>query len=74
MQTVLRHAHVTTTQRYVAPDVETLFDRMQEHYRRPRVERAYPAGYELNTGYVGLMKGRLLQAAQHGSEARKEAA
>jgi integrase len=46
VQTILRHAQVTTTQRYVAPGVETLFDRMQEHYRRPRIERAYPAGYD----------------------------
>ena len=47
VQTVLRHAQVTTTQRYLATDVETLFDRMQEHYRRPRVERVYPAGCAL---------------------------
>lgn len=31
VQTVLRHAQVTTTQRYLATDVETLFDRMEEH-------------------------------------------
>jgi integrase len=46
VQTILRHAQVTTTQPYLATDVETLFDRMQEHYRRPRVERVYPAGYD----------------------------
>lgn len=46
VQTVLRHAQVTTTQRYLATDVETLFDRMQQHYRRPRVERVYHAGYD----------------------------
>jgi integrase len=46
VQTVLRHAQVTTTQRYLATGVEELFDRMQEHYRRPRVERVYPAGYD----------------------------
>jgi len=31
VQTVLRHAQVTTTQRYLATDVEALFDRMGEH-------------------------------------------
>ncbi len=46
MQTVLRHAHLTTTQRYLATGVEQLFDRMQEHYRRPQVERVYPASYD----------------------------
>ena len=46
VQTVLRHAQVTTTQRYLATHVEMLFDRMQEHYRRPRVERVYNAGYD----------------------------
>lgn len=46
VQTVLRHAQVTTTQRYLATGVERLFDRMQEHFRRPQVERVYPAGYD----------------------------
>ncbi len=45
VQTVLRHAQVTTTQRYLAVGVEDLFDRMQEHFRRPQVERVYAAGY-----------------------------
>jgi len=31
VQMVLRHAQVTTTQRYLATDVEALFDRMGEH-------------------------------------------
>jgi integrase len=46
VQTVLRHAQVTTTQRYLATGMETLFERMQEHYHRPPVEHVYAAGYD----------------------------
>jgi site-specific recombinase XerD len=46
VQTVLRHAQVTTTQRYLAVGVEQLFDKMQQHFRRPNVERVYAAGYD----------------------------
>jgi len=47
VQTVLRHAQVTTTQRYLTVGIEQVFARMQEHFRRPQVEQhVYAAGYD----------------------------
>ncbi len=46
VQTILRHAHLTTTQRYVAVTVEDLTDKLAEHYARPRPRPRYAAGYD----------------------------
>ncbi len=46
VQTVLRHRHLSTTERYLQPRVEDLHDKLQEHFNRPRPERSFPAGYD----------------------------
>lgn len=46
VQAVLRHAHLSATQRYLTPTVDALFDKLQAHYRRPQpTSRRFPAGY-----------------------------
>lgn len=46
VQTILRHAHLSTTQRYLSPSVEALFDKLQAHFTRPApAPRSFPAGY-----------------------------
>jgi integrase len=45
VQAVLRHANIETTGRYLTVRVEDLFDKLQEHYNRPRPQRTYAAGY-----------------------------
>jgi hypothetical protein len=46
VQAILRHADITTTSRYVAVEVEDLFDALTKHYGRPRPEPTYRAGYD----------------------------
>ncbi|MEV6395894.1 hypothetical protein AB0M39_14120 [Streptomyces sp. NPDC051907] len=46
MQTILRHAHLDTTGRYLTAHVEDLHDKLQEHYTKPRPQRAFAAGYD----------------------------
>ena len=46
VQTILRHAHLDTTGRYLTARIEDMHDKLQEHYTRPRPERSYPAGYD----------------------------
>lgn len=46
VQTILRHAHVTTTQRYLQPRLEDLAGKLAEHYARPRPEPRVAAGYD----------------------------
>jgi integrase len=46
VQAILRHAHLDTTGHYLTARVEDLHDKLQEHYRRPRPQRSYPAGYD----------------------------
>ncbi|MFF7415790.1 tyrosine-type recombinase/integrase, partial [Streptomyces lydicus] len=46
VQTVLRHANIQTTSRYLAVRIEEIFDALLEHYNRPRVAVSYPTGYE----------------------------
>ncbi|CCH32910.1 site-specific integrase [Actinosynnema sp. NPDC047251] len=41
VQAILRHANIQTTGRYLAVGVEELFDKLTEHYARPRPERQY---------------------------------
>lgn len=45
VQTILRHAHLDTTGRYLTARVEDMHDKLQELYVRPRPQRSYPAGY-----------------------------
>lgn len=46
VQTILRHAHLSATQRYLKPSVEALFDKLQAHFTRPgSAPRSFPAGY-----------------------------
>lgn len=44
-QTVLRHASVETTGTYQRIRVEDMFDKLQEHYAKPRVETRLAEGY-----------------------------
>jgi hypothetical protein len=46
VQTVMRHAHLATTQRYLGVSVEELFAKLQEHYLRPA-----PSGPMVTAGY-----------------------
>jgi integrase len=46
VQTILRHAHLDTTGRYLTARVEDLHDKLQEHYSRPRPQRTFTAGYD----------------------------
>lgn len=45
VQTILRHANIQTTNRYLTARIEEIFDKLTEHYNAPRVERSYPTGY-----------------------------
>lgn len=45
VQAILRHANIQTTSRYLAVGVEELFDKLTEHYARPRPEPRYSSGY-----------------------------
>jgi integrase len=46
VQTVMRHAHLATTQRYVGVSIEDLFEKLHAHYQRPRAsDLVVPAGY-----------------------------
>jgi integrase len=45
VQTIMRHRHLATTEAYLQPRVEELHDKLQEHFRRPRPEQLYVAGY-----------------------------
>jgi integrase len=46
VQTILRHAHLDTTGRYLTARVEDLHDKLAEHYNRPRPRPVYPVGYD----------------------------
>jgi integrase len=46
VQTILRHAHLDTTGRYLTVRIEDLHDKLLEHYTKPRLQRSYPAGYD----------------------------
>ena len=45
VQTIMRHRHLATTEAYLQPRIEELHDKLQEHFRRPRPQQSYPAGY-----------------------------
>jgi integrase len=47
VQTVMRHAHLSTTQACLAVGVDEVFAKLQQHYQRPRAEPAVlAAGYD----------------------------
>lgn len=46
VQTILRHANLATTSRYVGASVEEIFDKLQEHFARPKVVRSFAPGYD----------------------------
>ncbi len=46
VQAVLRHRHLSTTERYTWVRVADLIDKLQQHYARPQVERHFTPGYD----------------------------
>ncbi len=46
VQAVLRHRHLSTTERYTRVRVDELIDKLQQHYARPQVERHFSPGYD----------------------------
>lgn len=46
VRAILRHADLATTGRYLRSRVEDLFDALQAHYNRPRVQRTIAPGYD----------------------------
>ncbi|MDT3395313.1 tyrosine-type recombinase/integrase [Streptomyces sp. B1866] len=46
VRVIMRHTDLATTGRYLRTRVEDLFDALQEHYNRPRVERTIAPGYD----------------------------
>lgn len=46
VQTILRHAHLDTTGRYLTARIEDMHDKLTERYNRPRPEPVYAAGYD----------------------------
>ena len=45
VQTVLRHRHLSTTERYLQPRLDEVIDKLRDHYARPRPQRSFAAGY-----------------------------
>ena len=45
VQTVLRHRHLSTTERYLTPRIEETFDKLQAHFTRPRSDKRFTPGY-----------------------------
>lgn len=45
VQTILRHAHITTTSLYTVVGLEDLVDKLAEHYSRPPQPVAWPTQY-----------------------------
>jgi integrase len=46
VQTILRHAHVTTTALYTVTGLDDLIDKLAEHYRRPAQPTRWAARYD----------------------------
>ncbi|WP_280332250.1 tyrosine-type recombinase/integrase [Nocardia wallacei] len=46
VQRILRHANLSTLSVYTRVRVEDMFDRLQEHYAKPRPQVSYPVGYD----------------------------
>lgn len=45
VQTVLRHRQLSTTERYLQPRTEELFDKLAEHFARPAATPQFAVGY-----------------------------
>lgn len=45
IQAVLRHRHLSTTERYTRVRVGELIDKIQQHYAKPKIERHFTSGY-----------------------------
>lgn len=46
VQTILRHAHLSTTALYTAVRLDDLLDKLAEHYRRPAESARWSATYD----------------------------
>ena len=46
VQAILRHADIRVTGRYLVARVEELFDKLAEHYGRPRPQTTHSPGYD----------------------------
>jgi integrase len=46
IQTIMRHAHLSTTQLYMTPRLDDLLGKLAEHYTRPRAETQWPVAYD----------------------------
>ncbi len=46
VRAIMRHTALATTGIYLNTRIEDLFDKLQEHYNRPRVERTFAVGYD----------------------------
>ncbi len=46
IQTIMRHARLTTTQLYMTPRLDDLLGKLAEHYTRPRAEPHWPVAYD----------------------------
>lgn len=46
MQTILRHAHVTTTNLYTGVGLDELMDKLAAHYQRPAQPVRWNPGYD----------------------------
>jgi integrase len=46
VQTILRHAHITTTALYTVTGLDDLIDKLAEHYQRPVEPVRWSAGYD----------------------------
>ncbi len=46
VQTILRHQRLSTTQRYLQPRVEELFEKLHDHYAHPAPARRFASGYD----------------------------
>ena len=47
IQAVMRHAQLSTTQRYMPPRMDELIDKLQAHYQRPALAPVPAPGYDL---------------------------
>jgi integrase len=46
VQTIMRHAHLSTTQLYMAPRLDDLMGKLADHYARPPAEPAWSVAYD----------------------------
>ena len=46
IQTIMRHAHLSTTQLYMTPRLDDLLGKLAGHYTRPRAETQWPVAYD----------------------------